>query len=433
MRILSLGFPMPGPRIDNHDFLSAPVFFDYDAIVVDPRALSKRLDEVAAGAEATTRAGLSIVNRPASGGEISLADVLRARRQETEQLLDRGGAVVCFLQPDAVHGNIDGLPGYGRYCWLPAPEDSGYATVLRAGSGTEAGEVDTAHAFGPYVEQLRGKLRYDAYVAEDAEGFDGTVFARSAGGAAIGVELRAGGGTVVFLPTPATGGSGDQRYTVSTLLQTGIRHALGTAAAGVAPLWVAEYALPAAHAAQEGPEGAIDGSGQAPASGPASRARIELCPRLLWQEGWLGLAEPLRAALALVGFEVLPADIDAPVSIRLAAQGSQPPTLVEIEGAEEAAGLEGHYRLRRRLEQAWAREKPQRGVLFVNGYRRLPPSERPVQYQEPVRLAAESMRYCVATTEQLFRAVRAALNGDDGKVERFRQRLLTAEGILRDE
>ena len=40
-RILSLGFPLPGTHVDNYTFLSAPAFFDYDAIVVDP------LDELA--------------------------------------------------------------------------------------------------------------------------------------------------------------------------------------------------------------------------------------------------------------------------------------------------------------------------------------------------------------------------------------------------
>jgi hypothetical protein len=410
------------------------VFFDYDAIVVDPLALSKRLDEVAGGEEARTRAGLALVNRVAQPGEVSLADALRARRQETERLLARGGAVVCFLRPDAVHTRIDGLVAYGRYCWLPTPEGARYANLLRAGTGTEIGDVETAHPFGPFVEELRGKLAYNAYVAEEASGFDATIFARSAGGAAIGVELRTGGGIVVFLPSPAAGSTTDQRYTASSLLQTAIRQALGTAAAGSPPAWVAEYALPAAQAGEEPSKGIGQGSGQPRAAGAVSSTKVELCSRLLWQEGWLGLAEPLRAALALVGFEVLPSDVDAPISIRLsAAAGPAEGALVEIEASEEAVGLDGHYRLRKRIEQALAREKPQRGVLFVNGCRRLPPSERPEQYREAARLAAEGMRYCLATTEQLFRAVRAALEGDEAKVDRFRQRLLATEGILRDE
>ena len=43
------------------------------------------------------------------------------------------------------------------------------------------------------------------------------------------------------------------------------------------------------------------------------------------------------------------------------------------------------------------------------------------------------MRYCIATTEQLFHAVRAALDGDEKTVRAFRERLLTTEGVLRED
>ena len=435
MRILSLGFPMPGPRVDNHDFLSAPAFFDYDAIVVDPLALSQRIEDVTAGrAEEKTRSGVAIVNDAGGPDEVSLGDVLRARSLETERLLAHGGVVVCFLQPAAVHGGIDGQPAYERYGWLPAPESIRYAELLRAGTGSQVGQVETAQAFGPFVEQLRDKLAYQAYVADDTPGFDGAVFARSAGGAAIGVEVRVGGGTVVFLPSLAREPAVEQRYVVSATLQECIRQALGTAAAGSPPPWLSEYALSGLQEHQETPDEANEGSGQAQGTGGAAAADLERYQRLLWQEGRYGLAEPVRAALALLGFEVFPTDVDAPIWVRPATHGDEPVTaLVEIEAAEEPVGLEGHYRLRRRLEEAIAQEKVRRGVLFINGYRRLAPRERPRQYQEALRLAAETMRYCVATTEQLFLAVRAALNGDESTIASFRERLLTTEGILRED
>jgi hypothetical protein len=43
------------------------------------------------------------------------------------------------------------------------------------------------------------------------------------------------------------------------------------------------------------------------------------------------------------------------------------------------------------------------------------------------------MRYCVATGEQLFHGVRAALSGDDETVRSLRERLLATEGILRED
>ena len=60
MRILSLGFPMPGPQVDNHSFASAPVFFDYDAIVVNPLALSQFIEEVVSGSKEHTTPSSSL-------------------------------------------------------------------------------------------------------------------------------------------------------------------------------------------------------------------------------------------------------------------------------------------------------------------------------------------------------------------------------------
>ncbi len=46
MRLLVIGFPLPNPQIDNYSFLSAPSFFDYDAVVVEPASISKVIEEV---------------------------------------------------------------------------------------------------------------------------------------------------------------------------------------------------------------------------------------------------------------------------------------------------------------------------------------------------------------------------------------------------
>jgi hypothetical protein len=92
--------------------------------------------------------------------------------------------------------------------------------------------------------------------------------------------------------------------------------------------------------------------------------------------------------------------------------------------------MDGHHRLRRRLEGSIAAGRRKRGLLIINGHRAQEPSQRPPQYDEPLRVAAESMRYCVATTTQLFHAARAALSGDVATIAAFRERLLTTEGVL---
>ena len=74
MRILSLGFPLPGAPIDNHDFASAPSFFDYAAIVVDPHAVSELIEEgVAGGSAPRTHDGVRDVNGATAPGAVCLA------------------------------------------------------------------------------------------------------------------------------------------------------------------------------------------------------------------------------------------------------------------------------------------------------------------------------------------------------------------------
>lgn len=241
----------------------------------------------------------------------------------------------------------------------------------------------------------------------------------------------------MFLPPPARPATGDQRYAYSSVLQDGVRHTLRLAATSCAPAWLGEYELPGLSerlAARAEAEGRLVEAQETLAATDETVQELDRYRRILWQEGRYGLEEPVRDALALLGFRVAPQDVDSPAQIQVDAdRRSQQIALLEVDAGEDAVGMDGHYRLRRRLEESIAQGRPKRGLLVINGHRTQPPSERPSQYQEPLRMAAESLRYCVATTEQLFHAVRAALQGDDATVAAFRERLLTTEGVLQED
>lgn len=203
-RSLVLGIPLPHVSFDNYSFLSAPSLFDYDRIVVEMSAISEAVEQVVDGSpDHKTHDGQAVVNGPSGPRAFSLAELLRLRRLETERLLARGGIVVCLAQPDVAHEGIEGLPGWRRYDWLPAPEGFAYAEQLLAGYGKLGVKAaDSDHAFAPYVEEFGVRLAFRAYVSEQEEGFPryGRVFARSPGDAAVGVELKVGRGRVVLLP-----------------------------------------------------------------------------------------------------------------------------------------------------------------------------------------------------------------------------------------
>ncbi len=204
MHTIVLGTPLPHLTFDNYSFLSAPSLFDYERMIVEMSAISDVVEQVVSGStEHKTHGGQTVVNGPAEPATFSLAQLLRLRRLEAERFLDRGGVVVCLAYPDAAHAGIEGLPAWHRYDWLPAPEGLTYGEHLLAGYGKFGVEIaDAGHAFAPYAEEFGVRLAFRAYLSEHAERFVeyAHVFARSPGGAAVGVELEVGPGRVVLLP-----------------------------------------------------------------------------------------------------------------------------------------------------------------------------------------------------------------------------------------
>lgn len=429
-RMLSLGFPLPGPLVDNYTFLSAPSFFDYDAIVVDPAALSRLIEDVISGSvEAETYGGRRVRNVTESPADLSLASVLLRRRAETEALLGHGGAVICFATPATVHERIEGGAPLDDYYWLPDDLIRFVATCMTPADGTRVRITDYEHPLAAFVEGQLADVTYRAcFEGTAAREARAHVFAESAGSKPVAIEPVARCGRVIFLPAIREPG-GDLRYAMSDALQAGIRRVLGVMAEGRAPGWTEARSLPGLDERRQ----ALDAARRAHEDAQAALARAEESydelarfRRLLWQEGALGLEAVVVDALRLLGFDLY-AGQRGDMELRTEAGA----VFVEIDAGESAVGMAAHHRLRQRIERAIEeRGQAPRGLLIVNGYRLEPPDERAQQVTDAVRIAAETLRYCIATTASLFDAVAARLAGDQRAVEAYRERLLTTGGLL---
>ena len=58
MRIMTIGYSLPNPIVDNHTVLNAPSLTDYDAALIDPRRSRQRSGScLKANAPSTPRTG----------------------------------------------------------------------------------------------------------------------------------------------------------------------------------------------------------------------------------------------------------------------------------------------------------------------------------------------------------------------------------------
>ena len=432
MRVLALGCTLPDSQVDNYDWASALSFFDYDAIVVDPaEAVSQLIEGVAQrGDPFMTYADEPIEDGPSSATAVGLADLLRRRRDETERLLARGGLVVCFAYPDVAHPRVAGFTGAHRYYWLPAPTGADYgSSYLKPGSGTAVKASDFEHPFAAYLEQQHNNVLYRAVFAEGAAGFTGAkVIGRSTGGAAVSLDVAVGGGRIIFLPAlPPRLGFGD-RAAVASSIVTAIRNTLLTEAEDNPPAWIDTYALPGIEEAETRIAAAEEQLATAETEATEARNQlraIDRYRRLLWQEGKYGLDLPVRDALALLGLTSY-ARPDEPAT----AMHRGDTVLVESEGSSGAIGMDPHYRLRERLESKIAADgRRAAGLIVINGHRETMPADRPQQYEDSLRVAAESMRYCVLQATDLFAAVRDQLEGK-GNASAFLDKLIATDGVF---
>ena len=432
MRILALGQGLPDPAIDNFNWASALSFYDYDAIVVEPaEAVSRFVEAVSAGSGSyLTYDDIPVAEGPTGADSVGLVDVLRRRRDEVERLLARGGLVVCFGYPDVPHPRVAGFTGCHRYYWLLAPAGYDYgAAHVKPASGRSVRVTDWEHPFAGYLDAQRDNVLYRAAFPEGAAGFPGLkVIGLSPGGVATAVELPVGGGRVVFLPAWPPSTLDRDRSAYAGNLAAAIRNSLLMSAEGEPPEWVDELQLPGIDLARremEDAEAKLDDLEAALDSSRNQYRSLDRYRRILWQEGKYGFELPVRDALALVGATPY-GSTDEPATFSMAGEV----VLVEAESSDAEVGMEPHYRLRERLEAQIVHDRRRRrGLIVVNGFRQTHPSRRDQQYIESLRVAAESMRYCILEATTLFEAAKDMLEGK-GDPAALLRRITETEGAF---
>ncbi len=434
MRVLVIGFPLPNPQIDNYSFISAPSFFDYDAVVVESAAVSAVVEEVLARtADHHTAAGQPVLNEPSGPFVTGLADHLRRRRDEAERLLAAGKLLVVLLRPNVPHPHVLGEPGYDRYSWLPAPPGVSYRPPqIMPADGRVVAPVEHTHALTRLVDRFKSWFTYRAYISDRSPAFPehGKVLMRSDGGAAIAAEFRIGPGRLVLLPALEDVPQGEPRFELAAHIVQAVKRARHGDSETDAPRWTSGFTLPGLEEREQeerDARAALDAAQQRLSRAQEQTAELAGMRRLLWTEGKADFEPAVRNALRTLRF-MLDDDVDKPGT--LYADGRT--AFFEVDAAEEQVNEDVYVRLQRRQEADLIETgEPKKGIVFINGHRRTSPERRDDQMTRALRVACEHAGYAIVTGPQLFELSQRALASELlNEHRRLRDLILDSTGLL---
>ena len=432
MQILAVGFALPNPSIDNYNPLTAPSYFDYDAVIIDPESVTRfpreLMDE---GKTFDAHDGRPVVNGASTASSVSIADQLKRRTEEATRLLDSGGTVIVFGRPNSTISGIVGFEGADRYHWLPAPEGASWGPpLLRAAEGKTVRIKDDVHPIADVLREYRKQTVYRA-VFDDRHPMvrnGGRILAAGGADVPIAVQFDVLAGRVLFIPAMQIA-SGDTRGKLAAAMVDVVRRISGETVETAAPTWARALAIPGLEQLEAEAEEATQAESAARSHLADVKERLDALTRfraLVWAEG-SQFEMALRASLEALGFAVTSA---AGSPLTISADGET--IYVEAESSRSAVVEWPYIRLQRRLEEELLkRGKTPRGLVVANGLRGEAPDQRKKQYTDALSNASENYRYGLVTAETLFALTQRALGGAEAEeLEGMRRRILRARGPL---
>lgn len=432
MRLLAIGYPLPHPEVDNYNVLTAPSYFDYDAVFVDPASITRTVAQLLDGSE-TFEAfdGRPVVNAPSTASAVSAAEQVRRRLDETQRFLESGGALVVVARPNATISGLAGFEGCDRYSWLPAPAGVAWnPPMLRAAEGKTVRVVDDQHPLAGVFRNFRSEIAYRAVFDDRNTALRqaGRTLAMGGAGMPIAMEFPVLGGRVVFVPA-LSDSVGATRLDIAEAVVGAMRLLVGNAGPEDAPWWTASVPVPGLEQVEAELEEARLAASDANARETSVRERHDLLAahrRLLWAEG-PAFTDAVANAFTVLGFSAT-----SKAGEPLVLEGEGRAVFVECESSKDQIVEWPYVRLQRRLEERLLAEKQSAaGVVVVNGYRAHALESRGEQSTEPLRIACENYRYSLLTGETLFALVQRALGGaGEAELSGFRRRILGRAGLL---
>ncbi len=416
------------PSGSSSNLFDAHVFQDYNAVVVNPESLdsiyghTRDLYHDRDENELTTKAGSLI------------SSVNVKRREQVNGLLQRGGVVVCFMQPLRSYSYTwryarkDHRIYIENYKWLPNDINSELEEI-KSGRGQTIDYIDSGH---PFSEYLNTKPSWSAYVdKDDCENW--RILASAFGTHAVSLAKRVGLGYIILLPSYYDYHNGE-------LLERCIIKLLGDKESTPQPSWAKDILVPGQ---QELISKIIEISDQVDTLEKGrkelidEKANLERWKHLLYEKGKHQLEPVVRDALALLGCTVEPQpDKDSDGAV-VCDYGT---ALLEIVGSQGTIKIEKLGQLTRNISYFLeTRRNKVKGILVGNPFCDEPLDKRPPKdtqkqlFAKELIESAEQLSITVLLSTDLYQVVHRILSSKFPETEKLslQERIFNGKGFVR--
>ena len=426
MRILAVDvWGIPGAS--NCHLLDANVFQDYDAVVVSPESFDHLYGPVDFG-----RHGAQDIP---SGTGLALRCHNKARRNEIDSLLRRGGIVVCFMLPVSVlrfslrYEGGDGWFSVSNYDWLFADDTrrEQLGDIVEA-KGTTIEYIDQHHQCREY---LNTKPAWSAYVSVD-DCRQWRILASAFGTHALALAKRVESGHIILLPNNYGSHNGE-------VLEQCLCSLVQAKEATPQPNWARDILVPGEQeligkvATIEEQIGCLEREKEARLG---EKQELERWKYLLYEKGKHHLEPAVRHALELIGFSVEPQpDKD---SDGLVVSGCYT-ALLEVVGSKGTVRIEKLGELLTNIGNFVSeKKKSAKGILVGNPFCEHALDDRPPKRSQKPLFAKELLEsaqqqgIAVLLSTDLYEVVAGILDGkvDAEAQESMRQRICDGSGLV---
>ncbi len=428
-KIFTVNFPLPIDAIEEIDFFGSDSLLDADIVVVNPEGLFRQWHGIM-GIRPTGEKHI-----PRGRDANTIKSVFEIRRGEFDQILQKGGAVFCFLGPLesfslTLYNGINRQP-IDNYLWL-----SSTPTMFRSHLVSRGGnEVKPTKAIGPFNLLLKAfpqQLSYKAYLKIDSS--DQRVMATNKSDQAVLLLERFDKSFIAFIPYLAATNEGWENKLIPVLTQITDEY-LGYPSLSPPPDWADAIELPGEDEKKKTIEKTEKQLDKLEDTKATQRADLQFHLRyksLLYSKN-RELEDAVIQSFQLLGFKAdrfqsetgddhdLHFEIDGKDG--LGEVGGKDNGKIDKDKAQDLSTNEDEYFTSKG-------KYPDATLLIGNAFAKKALEERDDPFTEHVWKMAERRKWGLLTTPSLFRAVVKVLENpnDEELKKKIRERIMTTKG-----